>query len=247
MQPKLKKLLTKKCKICNKPFNAKGIMHLYCSDECLKEVKKRVEHSAKYLAVRKLYRSSEKFKKLTQKHQKEYRQTEKFKKSQKISQEKYLRTERGRIKLLWNTVRLRIKRYLRDTNIKIQRKKMSNLLGCSPIFLKVYIENQFYNHSVSNKKMSWLNSKEWHIDHITPLSKLDPYNEEYFKIGNHFCNLQPMWQEENLKKSSKIMPGLGIANLKRKYRISQSFGDLTKIMKEDETFKIVSDILKKIK
>ena len=87
--------------------------------------------------------------------------------------------------------------------------------------------------------MTWSNTKDWHIDHITPLAILDPKNQEHFKIANHFSNLQPMWAEENLKKSSKVTPGFGIAHLKRKYKKLQSLGDLTKISNEKEAKEII--------
>lgn len=49
--------------------------------------------------------------------------------------------------------------------------------------------------------MTWENHslKGWHIDHIKPLN-LAKTEEELYKLC-HYTNLQPMWAEENLKKS----------------------------------------------
>jgi len=73
------------------------------------------------------------------------------------------------------------------------------LIGCSPEFLKEYLEQKF------TEGMSWENYGlyGWHIDHVIPLSSVDT-EEEIYKLC-HYTNLQPLWAEENLKKSNKIL------------------------------------------
>ena len=51
--------------------------------------------------------------------------------------------------------------------------------------------------------MNWQNHGKWHIDHIKPLAKFNPNDYEDVKKVNHYTNLQPLWAEENLKKSDK--------------------------------------------
>jgi len=51
--------------------------------------------------------------------------------------------------------------------------------------------------------MNWQNHGKWHIDHIKPLAKFNPNDYEDVKKANHYTNLQPLWAEENLKKSDK--------------------------------------------
>jgi hypothetical protein len=53
--------------------------------------------------------------------------------------------------------------------------------------------------------MSWENygNKGWHIDHITPSSKANNYNE-MIKL-NHYTNLRPMWEIDNKSKGNKIL------------------------------------------
>ena len=72
-------------------------------------------------------------------------------------------------------------------------------LGCTLEELKVYLENQF------QEGMTWENWKHdgWHIDHIKPLSKFDLTDPVQFKEACHYTNLQPLWWNENLKKSNK--------------------------------------------
>tara|TARA_B100000902_G_C27271509_1_gene896509 strand:+ start:854 stop:1765 length:912 start_codon:yes stop_codon:yes gene_type:complete len=158
---------------------------------------------------------------------------------------KYSKTDKGIHTHLWDKLRMRIKTYT-FSKIQTSRKDMNNLIGCSKIFLKVFIENQFYDYPGKNIKMSWDNRDEWHIDHITPLALLNPENEEHFQIANHFSNLKPMWAYENLKKSSKIIPGYGISFLKRKYKKIQYLGDLTEVSNEEEAKKLVKEALKLI-
>jgi hypothetical protein len=51
--------------------------------------------------------------------------------------------------------------------------------------------------------MNWSNRKEWHIDHIIPLSSAKT-EEELLKLF-HYTNLQPLWANDNIKKSNKIL------------------------------------------
>ena len=51
--------------------------------------------------------------------------------------------------------------------------------------------------------MSWDNYGDWHIDHIIPLSSAKT-EEEIYKLA-HYTNLQPLWAEDNIKKSNKIL------------------------------------------
>lgn len=93
-------------------------------------------------------------------------------------------------------VRNRINQYLKSKNYK-KNNKSFDLVGCSPEFLKEYIENQF------TEGMSWeLMGKYIHIDHKIPLSF--GKNENEVKELCHYSNLQPLWAKDNLIKSNKI-------------------------------------------
>lgn len=95
------------------------------------------------------------------------------------------------------TVRNRINVFLRKNNIT-KKNQTFNIVGCSPEFLKEHLEKQF------TERMSWeLMGKYIHIDHIIPLS-LANSEEEIYKLC-HYTNLQPLWAEDNLRKSNKIL------------------------------------------
>ena len=97
---------------------------------------------------------------------------------------------------LKKNLRSRLGVFLKRSNLSKKTKTME-IIGCSPEFLKEYIEKRFYNG------MSWENRNEWHIDHIIPLSSAKT-EEEMFNLC-HYTNLQPLWIIENLKKSNKLI------------------------------------------
>jgi len=68
--------------------------------------------------------------------------------------------------------------------------------SCTPAELKVHLEKQF------KEGMSWDNHGKWHIDHIKPLSS---FTQDTIMQANHYTNLQPLWAEDNLSKSDKIV------------------------------------------
>ena len=95
-------------------------------------------------------------------------------------------------------VRARLRVYFTCKNM-YKKSKTFEIIGCTPEFLKEYIEKQFI------KGMEWSNHSVygWHIDHIIPLSSAKT-EEEVYKLC-HYTNLQPLWAEDNLKKSDKIL------------------------------------------
>lgn len=111
--------------------------------------------------------------------------------------EKRKRTENPLYKLKHN-LRIRTKDYFKLNNIT-KRNKTFDYVGCSPKFLKEYLEKQFIEN------MSWDNYglHGWHIDHIIPLSSANSEDDVY-KLC-HYTNLQPLWAIENIKKGNKIL------------------------------------------
>jgi hypothetical protein len=84
-------------------------------------------------------------------------------------------------------------------NTITKTNKTFDIVGCSPEFLKEHLEQQF------TEGMSWDNHGlyGWHIDHKIPLSSANT-EEEIYNLC-HYSNLQPLWAEDNLKKSNKIL------------------------------------------
>lgn len=70
------------------------------------------------------------------------------------------------------------------------------ILGCSFEDFKLYLQYLFKDG------MSWENQGEWHLDHIIPVSSAQT-EEEIIKL-NHYKNFQPLWAEDNIRKSNKI-------------------------------------------
>ena len=78
------------------------------------------------------------------------------------------------------------------------------VIGLSQQELIAYLEKKFYPHPKTGKKMTWKNHSlhGWHIDHIKPVTSFNLSKLEEQKKCFHYSNLQPMWAEENLKKSN---------------------------------------------
>jgi hypothetical protein len=117
----------------------------------------------------------------------------------KVKQYRKLGRERGKFDTLFNIkqrMRCRLHHFLNKCEIA-KKTKTFDILGCSPYFLKQYLEKQFKDG------MTWDNRNEWHIDHIIPLSSAKT-EDEIYKLC-HYTNLQPLWAEDNLKKGNKIL------------------------------------------
>jgi len=123
---------------------------------------------------------------------KEYRENYKSRKQEQRKD----RRDKDPVFNLTNRMRCRIWKYLNILKIS-KKNKTFDIVGCSPEFLKEHLETQFTDG------MSWDNRSEWHIDHIIPLSSAKT-EDELYKLC-HYENLQPLWAEDNLKKSNKIL------------------------------------------
>jgi hypothetical protein len=95
-------------------------------------------------------------------------------------------------------LRCRIYNYLKRKGYRKNCSSMS-LIGIDKDGLRNHIENKF------KEGMTWDNYGfyGWHIDHIIPLCSAKS-EEELYKLF-HYTNLQPLWWNENLSKSSKIL------------------------------------------
>jgi hypothetical protein len=96
-------------------------------------------------------------------------------------------------------VRLRnlIRNSFRRTGYKKFNTSTKDIIGISYEEFKIYLESKFIDG------MNWDNRGEWHIDHIVPLSTAN--NKDELRELCHYTNLQPLWAEDNIKKSNKIL------------------------------------------
>jgi hypothetical protein len=93
-------------------------------------------------------------------------------------------------------IRTRIYNCLRNKN---KSKHSVDYLGCSS---DEYFKWMFeYNNccSLSN------HGKDWHIDHVIPISKFDLNNEEEQMLAFNWRNTMPLSAKENLSKNNKVI------------------------------------------
>jgi hypothetical protein len=118
---------------------------------------------------------------------------EKYKK--KIVIDKYLLKSK-------NDVMDRIINNLRRRAYPYKKKiKITNLelLGCSKDELKNHLEIHF------KENMGFENYGKWEIDHIKPLASYNLNNQNEILECFNYKNLQPLWKDENMKKSDKYI------------------------------------------
>lgn len=197
-------------------------------EKILKEFKigsKKYEKSEKGIARRNKFNKTERGKEIRSKAYKKWANTDKGRAVVRKHLLKWAHSPKGREGLLkyrlskkgletrnkyrkyWNSLpknkivmsqRTRIAKFLKQKNVK-KNSSTYKLLGCSPRFLKKYLEGKFKDG------MNWDNygPKGWHVDHIKPISKFKIENIEEKYKAFHYSNLQPMWAMDNLKKSNK--------------------------------------------
>lgn len=104
-----------------------------------------------------------------------------------------------------NDIYFKIKHRLRGTLNQILKRKNTKkydsalkLVGCTIKELKYHIENQWEDG------MNWNNwsVNGWHVDHIIPIDAFDLNYEYQRKECFNFKNLQPLWSNDNWKKSN---------------------------------------------
>ncbi len=178
-----------------------------CGEEKCKSLffKKHANCKSCHLLKKKKWREEnpEEYKKQTKKY---YEST---KKEQSIKKKVWIQNNREKYNSYWTNrksedpefrllsgMRSTLSSYLKKRNIT-KKNKTFELVGCAPEFLKEHLEKQF------KEGMNWENRNKWHIDHIIPLSSAKT-EEELYKLC-HYTNLQPLWAEDNIKKSNKIV------------------------------------------
>ena len=97
---------------------------------------------------------------------------------------------------LTRTLRTRLRVALKQNNKSGSAVKD---LGCSIEKFELWLEMHW------EEGMSWENYGKWHIDHTIPLAHFDLENRKDVVKACHFSNLKPMWKEQNLRKSDKIL------------------------------------------
>ena len=101
---------------------------------------------------------------------------------------------------LISNFRTAIYQVLKESNVE-KNGHYFDILGYTPEELINHLEKQF------TEGMTWDNYGEFHVDHKLPISSFNIKeigDEEFMKCWS-LDNLQPMWGEENIRKSNKIL------------------------------------------
>lgn len=159
-------------------------------DKYMADTEKRQQRNEKskqkYLADRE---------KIRERHKRNY---QKLEVKERIRERHKIRKESDVNYLIKRRLRFRLRNIVKSLgNNKYKQISSLELLGCEMDFFKAYLEEKF------TEGMCWERLSEIHIDHIKPCSKFDLTKIEEQKICFHYTNLQPLWEEDNLKKNSK--------------------------------------------
>jgi hypothetical protein len=131
---------------------------------------------------------------------KEYREknTEKIKKT-KRDYERNRKASDPLYKLISN-FRTAIYQVLKESNVE-KNKHYFDILQYTPESLIKHLESQFENN------MNWDNYGEWHVDHKLPITSfnIEEMGDEEFMRCWSLENLQPMWGNDNIRKSNKVL------------------------------------------
>ena len=137
-------------------------------------------------------------------HRKQYHKEYREKNIDKIRQIKrdYERNRKAKdpIYKLISNFRTAIYTVLKESNVD-KYGHYFDVLQYTPEELITHLELHFKDD------MSWDNYGVWHVDHKLPITSFDIRemgDEEFMKCWS-LGNLQPMWGEENIRKSNKII------------------------------------------
>ena len=137
-------------------------------------------------------------------HRKEYMKEYRKKNIDKIRETKrnYEKTRKTNDPLykLINNFRTAIYQVLKERNIQ-KNGHYFEILNYTPEQLIEHLENKFTGD------ITWDNYGEWHVDHIIPISSFDikEIGDKEFNKCWALENLQPLWGDENIRKSNKIV------------------------------------------
>jgi len=76
--------------------------------------------------------------------------------------------------------------------------KHSELIGCNADELKEHLASKFIEN------MNFNNYGLWELDHIKPIASFNLENIDELKECFNYKNIQPLWKEDNKKKSDKL-------------------------------------------
>lgn len=186
-----KDLHQSKCKICQTQYylNNKGLYKKYYLDNIEQIKQYYLDNIEKIIENHRQYRLENIGKR--KKYQKQYKIDNRDRENENYKNRKLTNPL---FKLSCN-IRSLIGNSMRKNGYS-KKSKTYEILGCSFEDFKIHLEQQF------TEGMTWDNYGKWHLDHIYPISRAT--DEEHLIKLNHYTNFQPLWAEDNLRKSNKI-------------------------------------------
>lgn len=137
-------------------------------------------------------------------HRKEYLKEYREKNIEKIREVKRTyekhRKDTDPIYKLISNFRTAIYQVLKENNVD-KNGHYFEILKYTPNELIIHLEEKFTG------EMSWDNYGIWHVDHIRPISSfnIQEIGDESFMECWSLNNLQPLWGDENIRKSNKTV------------------------------------------
>ncbi len=188
---KVKEGVRSQCKACDKQYYQENVDNSkqYYQENAERKKQYRQETTEKRAEYDKQYYQE------NAERKKQYRQ-ENAKKIKQYQQER--RKSDPIFKFAGNARALIRKSFKRGKTKGLKKQtKTEQLLGCSIAELRAHLAKQFM------PGMSLDNHGEWHIDHRIPLASASTQAE--IEALCHYTNLQPLWAEDNLKKSNRML------------------------------------------
>jgi hypothetical protein len=175
----------------------------------VKQAKRRcyVKHQEQYREYGRTYgknRYSEKREQILERTKEAYRRDpEKFRQKERDARASGVARMRD-YKRYWSSVQTRLRAVVRARLYplvvgKIKAGSAVNDLGITIDEFRRYIE------ALWEPGMSWGNyGREWDLDHIYPLSKVDLTNRVQFLAACNFRNYRPLWEADNHSKHARV-------------------------------------------
>ena len=195
-----------------KLFSRKGLSNI-CID--CSNLKRTIKYNNDEELRKKAIKDSTEFKKKKKAIRDELKQAELEKMENKIGKDnticKYCKEVKAKTRFRHN--RLKCKDCERDDPKQILHKRTRSRIHSCLIKNKGTTE---YLGCTRDEYIKWINTnkngftldnygKEWHIDHVIPLSKFDMKNKEEIELAFNWRNTMPLAAKENLSKNNKIL------------------------------------------
>lgn len=100
---------------------------------------------------------------------------------------------------------LKIRRIIRKSLKNFKKlDKTWNMIGCTSQFFRDSLQQTAIKNGYIGFDINNFNGKEYHIDHIIPISAFNMKCSYHQKLCNHWSNLQILSAKENLEKGNKL-------------------------------------------